>query len=283
MRTIIKNQEFPDLYKFSLLKSGSKVKDLIKARSSELSDSDFLETDFRYFQDKLEFGSPDLLNELVREDKNNINLEGEAGIEKYLSSLFPTLIKDSGTEDDTIGYYSSLTKIGGDEIICLLIPELVDKIRAYDSRGEEAVEITFEGNEIRDSKVLWIVTSYTAGSPRTINLSYEAYKEDKNPVRRMSDYVLRNDSLTENWVGYSERDGYLYSSISGSLIGTSKIERRPIYDMMRGMSGEGWNRARRYSIGDMVRMGDTVFKSVESGNIGNHPYYSRMWVKNNDN
>ena len=283
MRTRIINQEFPDLYKFSLYQGSTKVKDMIKARSSELSDPDFLETDFRYFQEKLEFGSPDLLNELVPADKNKINTEGEAGIEKYLSSLFPTLVKNSGTEDDTIGYYSSLTKTGGDEIICLLIPELVDKISVFDSNGDEAIEVTFEGDEVRDSKVLWILTSYMAGSTRKVNLSYEAYKGDKNPVKRMSDYVLRNDSLTENIDGYSEKDGYLYSSISGSLIGTSKMERRPIYDMMCGLSGDGWNRAKRYSIGDTAKVGDTVFESVEMNNIGNHPYYTRMWIKKNDN
>ena len=279
MRTIILNQEFPDLYKFSLWNGEEKVKDLIKARSSELSDPDFIETDFRYYQEKMEFGCPDLLNELVPDDKSLINSEGESGIEKYLSSLFPTIVEDSGTEDDTIGYYSSLTKTGGDEIICLLIPELVDKIKVSDSRGEGAIDIMFEGNEVRDSKVLWVLTSYMSGSPRTVNLSYEAYKGDKNPVKRMSDYVLRNDDLTENIKGHSERDGYLYSSISGSLIGTSKMERRPIYDMMCELSGNEWNRAKRYSIGDTAKVGDTVFESVEMNNIGNHPYYTRMWIK----
>ena len=283
MRTIIKNQEFPDLYKFSLYQGGTLKKDMIKARSSELNDPDFLETDFRYFQDKTEFGCPDLLNELVPEDKEMINDWGAAGIEKFLSSMFPTVMKDSGTEDDMIGYYSTLTKTGGDELYCLLIPELVDKIEVFDSQDGDAIEIEFEGDEIRDSKVLWIVTSFTGGTSRIVNLSYEAYKGDKNPVRKMSDYVLRNDDLTENKKGYIERDGFLYSSISSSLIGTLRITRRPIYDMKCRMAGDGWNRSKRYSIGDTAKVGNTVFKSLESNNIGNHPYYSRMWIKNDDN
>jgi hypothetical protein len=45
------------------------------------------------------------------------------------------------------------------------------------------------------------------------------------------------------------------------------------------MVDEGWNRSRRYSIGDTAKIGDAVFRSVEENNIGNHPYYSRMWVK----
>jgi hypothetical protein len=58
---------------------------------------------------------------------------------------------------------------------------------------------------------------------------------------------------------------------------------RPIYDMMCGLIGEEWNRAKRYSVGDTAKVGDTVFKSVEANNIGNHPYYSRMWIKSYDN
>ena len=281
MRTIIKNQEFPDLYKFDLLREGTIVKYLLKAGSSELSDPDFIETDFRYFQEKLEFGSPDLLNELVETDKEIINTEGAAGIEKYLSTLFPTQtqVQGSETEDDLIEYYSSLTKNGGDEVICLLIPEEVDKIEAFDSHEEAAFDIEFEGSEIQDSKVLWIVTSFDPKSPRTLNLSYEAYKGDRNPVRRMSDYVLRNDDFTENRFGYSEKDGFLYSDISGSLIGTERILSRPIYDLKCEAVGDRWNRARRYSIGDTAKVGDTVFESIETNNIGNHPYYSRMWIK----
>ena len=57
---------------------------------------------------------------------------------------------------------------------------------------------------------------------------------------------------------------------------------RPIYDMMCGLIGRKWNRAKRYSVGDTAKVGDTVFKSVEANNIGNHPYYSRMWIKNDN-
>lgn len=279
MRTIVKNQRFPDLYKFSLWEGETKVRDLIRARSSELSNFNFIETDFRYTQGKLEFDTSSLLDDLTQEDKNKIILDGPVGIEKYLSSLFPTIIHDSREEDDLIDYYSSLTKIGGDEIICLLIPERVNKITATDSHGEDAIEVEFEGDEIRDSKALCIITSFEPGSPRTVNLSYEAYKKDKNPVKRMSEYVLRNDDLIVNRKGYTERDGFLYSSISGSLIGTKRVENRPIYDLKNARTNTGWNRARRYSIGDTVKIGDTVYESVDENNIGNHPYYSRMWVK----
>ena len=204
-----------------------------------------------------------------------------------------------------------MTGIDGDETFCLLIPEKIDKVIAYDSHGKEALKIEFRDNEILDSKVLWIVTTYKEptyvydkdgnpvykkdsdgniivddeGNPvreqtaRGINLSYEAYKGDRNPVKKMSDYVLRNNDLTENWEGYIEKDGFLYSKISSSLIGTSKMSDRPIYDLKCAMADDGWNRAKRYSIGDTAKVGDTVFESVEMNNIGNHPYYTRMWIK----
>ena len=283
MNKQIINPKFPDLYTF-ILYSGDFISEyLIKAGTSEISDPDFLETNFRYFQDKLEFGSPDLLSELESSDKLRIGEDGIFGIEKYLITLFPTLSRDTSGDTNNVRYFSSVTKMGGDELICLQIPEEIDNISVLDSNGDEALKIWFEGDEILDSKVIWIITSFTPESPRIINLSYEAYKGDRNPVRRMSEYVLRNDDLTENRKGYSEKDGYLYSDISGSLIGTSKIVRRPIYDMMCGLSGNGWNRAKRYSVGDTIMMGDTRYESVESGNIGNHPYYSRKWIKKYDN
>jgi hypothetical protein len=280
MRVEIINQEFPDLNKFVLYQGENAAKSLVKARSSELTDPDFIETDFRYHQGKTEFGSPDILNELVQSDKDKI---GES-IEKYLSTLFPTLIEDSSPLlIDTIEYYSSVTKVGGDELFCLLIPEDIDSIIAYDSHQKEAIRIEFQGDEVRDSKALWFVISYKPESPRVVNLSYEAYQGDRNPVRKMSEYVLRNDSLVLNWEGYEERDGFLYSKLSGSLVGTSRMTARPIYNMMCGLIGEEWNRAKRYSVGDTAKVGDTVFKSVEANNIGNHPYYSRMWIKSYDN
>ena len=164
MRVEIINQEFPDLYKFVLYNGDNAEKSLVKARSSELSDPDFIETDFRYHQGKTEFGSPDILNELVQSDKDKI---GES-IEKYLSTLFPTLIEDSSPLlIDTIEYYSSVTKVGGDELFCLLIPEDIDSIIAYDSHQERALKIVFQGDEVRDSKALWFVISYKPWIPQS--------------------------------------------------------------------------------------------------------------------
>lgn len=278
----IKNPEFLDIYTIQLSSGGEIVKSLIKAGTSELSNPDFLETDFRYTQDKLEFNSPGILNELGKTDKQKINLEGLGGIEKYSVTLFPSVLNSQ--EDDEFEYYSTKIGVNGDEIFCLLIPEEVDQVIMLDSKMEEAIVVSFEEGEIEFSKVLWVVCSSTGSpNPRTINLSYDAYKEDKNPVRRMSDYVLRNDELVENRMGYYIENEYLYSEISSSLVGTYKLENRPIYDLLKNFQDRSWNKRKRYSIGDTAWIGENRYESLESNNIGNHPYYSRLWRIYNDN
>jgi hypothetical protein len=270
MRTRVLSPEFPDISSLRFSDGSS----LIKAGTSELSDPDFIETDFKYNQGKLEFSSPNTLDELVGEDKVVI----QEDTEKYLLTLFPTNT-ESGEGADDISYFSSSIDSNGREIICVSISEGISWVKAYDSNGVEALEIELEGSEIDFSKVITIVTSYDSVSPVSINLSWEALEGDKNPIRGMSDYVLRNDAFVRNWKGYKEENGFLFSRISSSLVGTERVEERPIYNLLCGFSDELWSRAKRYSVGDKALVGNTEFESVEANNIGNHPYYSRMWVK----
>lgn len=274
MRTRIINPEFPDIYKLHLL-SGSTVSSiLVKAGTSNISDPDFIETDYKYSQGKLEFSSPGILNELVGNDKTVI----EGNVEKYLLTLFPTNTLSSSSPDN-ISYFSSSVSSEGEETLVVLIPEEISGVMMYDSKGWDAVEVTFEGDEIGFSKVLTVVTSYDPSSPTTINLAWTAFEGDKNPVKKMSECVLRNDAFVKEWKGYHEKNNFLYSNISNSLLGTEKLEDRPLYNFLKGFSGNWWNKRKRYSIGDKVVVGDTEFESLEANNIGNHPYYSRMWIK----
>ena len=148
----------------------------------------------------------------------------------------------------------------------------------------EAVEVLFDSSEVSFSKILWMLTTYKEGD-KVVNLSWTSYLGDRNPNWKMSDYVLRNDSLVPDYKGYHEVDGFVYSDISGSIVGTERVENRPIYDLikLRVSDLEDWSRSRRYSISDRVILGDKVYESVESDNIGNHPYYSRKWVIYYDN
>lgn len=298
MIVTIKNQNFSDIYEVRLYRQENEEADSIlrKVGTFGLSDSDFIETDFTYTQNKLEFSSPSLLDELVDQDKETMESEGVGNLEKYYLTLFPTIVFPDSSSDDNITYFSSNLDSTGTETMCILIPEDIGWAKMYDIAGDLAIEIQFGINEegvvnkeLDCSKALTMMTTYSEPKeekgekiPFNINLSWMAYEDDKNPVRRMSEYVLRNDSFSENWKGYQEKYGYLFSNLSNSLVGTEKIEERPIYDLLKGFSASGgkwWNRSKRYSIGDRVVIGDIEYESLSPNNIGNHPYYSGMWVK----
>ena len=226
--------------------SGSPKLELYKAGTERLDNLDFLETDFKFFQDKLEFVGSDVLGYFDDTDKTIINGRGIAGIEKYLSTLFPTVI--SGDYRDSIkGYFSSYIGNLGDELFCFLIPEGINHISLVDNTNESsdtAIYVYFDDTEIEFSKILWILTSYKSGN-REIDLSWIAYQGDRNPNLEMSDYVLRNDFFVSDYMGYREENDFIYSE---------------------------------NSVGDKARIGETVYESVDPDNIGNHPYYSRKWA-----
>lgn len=319
MRKLINNPNFSEIRRVLYKSSSAVVKTLIKTSSSAISDPDFIETDFKYFQDKLEFLNPDILNYLVNSDKSNI---GYNRLEKYLITLFPTNAKES--QADKTEYFGTYIDNKGTEYLTLLVPEGVTSMSMYEGDElSEAIILEFTEEEVNFSKVIWLITSYDSGT-RNINLSWTAYKGDKNPNVKMSDYVLRNDSLISDFSGICKSDDYIYSSISGSLIGTEKLESRPIYDLLSFAWNSGktysrndvvrvkgieykslrsnnsnnyppasnswwvkvkvldWNKRVRYSIGDLVSLGGKTYESVESNNIGNHPYYSRMWFRNDN-
>lgn len=279
----INNRSFSEISRVNLSGEGQYLH-YIKAGSSRISEPDIIETDLKYFQDKLEFTGPSVLNNLEESQKNQISRIGM--VEKYLMTLFPTMIGGETGEDD-IEYFSTYNDTLGNELLCLLVPEGISNAHLVEDTGYAFLtiaDIGFEESEIGFSKVLYVVTSYDSTSPRTLNLSWEAYRGDRNPNKVMSDYVLRNDSLVPNHKGYREESGYVYSSISSSLVGTERVEERPIYNLLKKFAGDrSWNRSRRYSIGDRIVMGDIEYESVEPDNIGNHPYYSRMWSKIYDN
>ena len=263
-----------------------------KAGSSFLSDPDFLETDFKYFQTKTEFYEPSILSFL--EDQDKVMMEnGRWSEETYLLTLFPTFTNTRSGED-RVTYFSTFINSKGTEILCVIIPENISEVKMYEEKGSssedrksgtESILVTFSETEREFSKVFWMITSYIEGSPKVLDLSWIAYHGDKNPNAKMSDYVLRNDSLVHDYRGTTINNEYLYSNISGSLIGTERlsISKSPIYYKKRLLANETiyWSSRKRYSIGDRVKVGKNMYyTSLENNNIGNHPYYSRMWVNN---
>ena len=83
---------------------------LRKAGSSYINDPDFIETDFKYFQDKLDFSDPSVLSLLDDSDKVRIG-EGAWGEEAYFLTLFPTLIPNSESSSGNITYFSTYATI----------------------------------------------------------------------------------------------------------------------------------------------------------------------------
>lgn len=288
----IVDPSFPDLLGFNFcikddLHTGYYVivETIMKAGTSFLNNYNFDETDFKYNQGKLEIGNPSVLGELYPVDVREL-LNNSEGIRKFFTTLFPTYIKDpSSYFSSDINFFSTSTNIEGEETYCIDIKnsEISDVFGFVENTWTPALWLHFEEHELGFSKVVVMVISKKSETPRIVNISLEAYQGDNTPYRRMPKYVLRNDGLVNNWKGFTKKDGYLYSSISGSLVGTEKLEEseRPIYNLLKKFAEkeEGWNRSKRYSVGDCVTVGNYVYESVEPDNIGNNPIYSRTWIK----
>lgn len=249
-------------------------KTLYKCGSSSLSDVDFLETDFKYYQDKIKFSDPTIFSYMKESDKSTVR----ESLEKYRVTLFPTNITGDPTGTDS--YYNTYVDRNGDELLCVLIPEGIGTVGLYENISDSvySISISFNNIETSFSKILYILTSYSSESPRTLNISYITYRGDLDGNKNMSDYVLRNDAIEDTVrCGYRKKWGHMFSCISGSVVGTESLRNRPLFDLINSFNTSDWNRKKVYSIGDTVTVGGKTYISIEPNNIGNHPYYSCFW------
>ena len=283
----ILNPNFSDICGFRFARGSTVIDTVMKVETSAIGNPNFIETDFKYDQGKLEIKSPNILDEVDRNDQLSlINADGYESIQKFFLTLFPTY-KESSASNQQTSYFSTSTNVDGDELYCLDIKNTeVNRLYGIDNSGASVLKIDFESSELGYSKVVVLIISFKSETPRIVNLSLTSYLGDNTPYRKMPSYVLRNDGLVENWRGLTEKYGFLYSDISGSLVGIERIpnNRRPIYNLLKDFSEKetSWNRAKRYTIGDYVKVGNCTYESVEPNNIGNNPVYSRMWVKNDN-
>ena len=262
----------PSFTEIDRIRIGNEV--YIRCSTSSLPDYDFLETGFKYFPKKSGFSDFNPLDFLYGSDKEKIGVE-IGSVEKYLVTLFPgvTFAQEVGNNTKYFSTYQSKEN----EVLCIIVPEGYGEV-LLDDREDTAVRITFDSNEIINSKILYMVTSYSDNNSLILNLSYISYQIDKNPNPKMSDYVLRNDSDVR--VGGLEKNSIdlMFSSISGSLIGTRRIENRPIYDLLMSGGVDGWDSEIVYSLGDIIQIGDRSYESLIPENKGNYPQYSRYWA-----
>ena len=262
----------PSFAEIDRVRMGNEV--YIRCSTSSLPDYDFLETGFKYFPNKSGFSDFNPLDFLHSSDKERIGTN-IGSVEKYLVTLFPgvTFAPEVGNNTKYFSTYQSKEN----EVFCIIVPEGYREV-LLDDRGVTAIKVMFDTNEAEKSKILYMVTSYSSDSPVILNLSYISYQIDKNPNSKMSDYVLRNDSdvrvrgLEKNSVDL------IFSSLSGSLIGTRRIENRPIYDLLVSGGMEGWYSEVVYSLGDKVMIGNQEYESLIPDNKGNYPQYSKYWA-----
>ena len=250
---------------------------LMRCSTSSLKDYDFLETGIKYFPSKYGFSDVVLLDFLTGEDKSMIGTNLES-IEKYLVTLFPTVRPGDETIVGNYVEYFSTYQTQENELFCIIVPEGYKDVGLYEDETDKVIEVKFTEEESKEDRLLYIITTYNNLERMVVNLSYTAYQVDKNPNRKMSDVVLRNDSLVSRWKGIREsKVGLIFSEVSGSLVGTSEITSRPIYELVKKNLSERWNPRVIYSRGDRVMIGENEYISLESGNKGNHPFYTRYW------
>lgn len=152
----------------------------------------------------------------------------------------------------------------------------------WEAGGEESEELLREWVTLKDEKdqrkILYFVISHDITSAGQLNLSYSAWLESVNPNRNKWKYSLRNDESGKSVSPVYEGSlGFLYDGTSKTLVGTSRSTITPELDSRSSFSG--WSPKRKYWKGDVVKIRDTKYISTSSGNIGNHPYYTNKWIK----
>ena len=268
--------------------------DLYKASTKRLVGYDIVENDIKYFSEK-KFSDGISLDYLTESDKDLIS--GSGNMEKYYTTLFPTLVNNSSPDIPTKTRYFGSILNPRYELIILDIPGEVEKVKLAasneeiddnDSSSYSNIELEFTGNEIGSNKVIYLYLTYSPPEKGKddkrkldINLSYTCWLLDNNGNPMMSDSVLRRDGYHGG--GYPVKigtDSLLYSSASGSLLGTDIVE-SVLYKDMCNKESNVWNPLKKYGTGDIVVVSNSgeEYESLAAGNIGNHPYRSNKWVK----
>lgn len=203
-------------------------------------------------------------------------------LERTELTLFPTISKNEGT---TRGFFGSVINQTW-ETFGFDIEKDIEWVKLYEDQGdtEESIYLEFDSTELRSSKIILLHVS--TEEPQAIKISYSLWLQDNNGNYRMKDSVLRNDSFHKKNPLPIEKDitGFLFSSVSGSLIGTKAVESHPILDLKNNQKKgyKVWSRKRVYGVGEKVILGESekkVYESIISDNLGNHPCTSNAWIE----
>jgi hypothetical protein len=150
-------------------------------------------------------------------------------LERTELTLFPTTSKNEGTDRGFFGSVINQTW----ETFGFDIQKDIEWIKVYEDQEdtEESIYIEFDSTELRSSKVILLHVS--TEEPQAIKISYSLWLPDNNGNYRMKDSVLRNDGFHKKNPLPIENDltEFLFSSVSGSLVGTRAVEKHPILDL----------------------------------------------------
>jgi hypothetical protein len=239
------NPKINDIYK---IKIGDT--EYFKGEENPLS---IIEYDFSYIVPRI----PD--NQFIVSEIDNYTKE------QGWKNIFPTSIEVEEEEGKQyFGYLGNLyfLEIGPSSGI----------VEIYDSTGN-MVTIDFSDHENRFWKFLYFYISAT--KVLSINLSYEAWKIDKDPYRNRSQYVLKDlDNYTINPVNESGVD-----KRSGTLLGNIVEENTPILrKKIRKLNYVDYSPKIVYSSGDEAKYNNKTYISISDHNVGNYPVISKEWM-----
>lgn len=221
--------------------------------------SSFLEYDFSFIVNKY------TENQFMVDEIDNYTKE------QGWKSIFPTSIETE--ENDTNLYFGYLGNTYFLEIEPVEDPG--EEVLVYETENSEPVTITFDENEIKFHKFLYFYVS--SNQVASINLSYDAWKIDKNPYRNRDKYVLRNDTYRTYIINPVTETGY--DKRSGTLLGNIEETNTPILrKKLSRLNYEAYSPKRVYKSGEEAKYNDKTYISVSNYNIGNYPPISKEWM-----
>lgn len=228
-------------------------------------------------------------------------------IENFRRTLIPTLSNDKEEKESKVKYFGSISG-KKQKLFIFGCPELIPEAVLYEGDEKKAV-LTFEGDEVKAKKLIWIVFTFGGESlVSDINLSFRVWEYLPEPGRNVGKY------LTSLSIAETEKDtveklfgNYWFDRGSDTLVGNKvlDINSTPIYnELMKEAkkksiwdvdvnypknskitygehyvyhSGQelpynvsNWNEDRKYIKGDLCKKGTNYYEAL-SASVGVDP------------
>lgn len=252
-----------------------KINDIYKIKIGEVeyfkgeeNPLSFIEYDFSYIVPRIIENN--FINSELNEERVHETLIDNYTKEQGWKNIFPTSIEVNEEKGNQyFGYLGNLyfLEIGPSSGIV----EIYESSEDNDPR----VTIDFDSNENRFWKFLYLYISAT--KVLSINLSYEAWKIDKDPYRNRGKYVLKESDYKNYIINPVNESGI--DKRSGTLLGNIVEENTPILRKKIGkLNYIDYSPKIVYSSGDEVKYNNETYISISDHNVGNYPVISKEWM-----